>query len=154
MSVDRQTPALDRLTAAATELDGTYEVRLTLPANTAPGEATNAAKLRYLAADDRDFLAVTPQLEAAVLALAARAVRELLLHNLPTDVAFRAIGEGVRAHVAERFVRSSPTGPPDVPMRPLSAAWARRKGHRRVGVYTGRLMLALADARVETKKVR
>ncbi len=146
--VDGITPIIEQALACF----GTFEVVIT-PASTRHDDETNAAVLGYLAAQGRDFLAITPGLQSAAEAAMSEAFTALFDEGLDVSRCIPMLGEGVLGHVAERFEQSTPNGPPDDPMRALSAGWIKRKKHAVVGIHTGDLARGLADATVTTRKV-
>jgi len=141
-----------RLEDFARQLSGTWAIEITLPARGGQGP-TNADLVEYLKDGDRDFLAVTNEMRTAAIRVFKRSAVALIRHHrADLTPAFDGIGEGVLSHIVQRFRRSGSAGPPDVPMRALSTEYARRKGHSRIGVLSGRLRLAFGDARVQTRR--
>ncbi len=154
-AADGSAPSLDGITPLidnALALFGTFEIVIT-PATTTSGGANNADKLHYLAAKDRDFLAITPQLQDAAEASMSEAFTALFNESLDVTRCIPMLGEGVLDHIANRFEASTDIGPPDVSMQPLRPATTRRKGHAVIGIDSGDLARGIADATVTTRKV-
>jgi len=147
---DTISPMLDEITKL---FAGSFEITITPAGNTGPKEISNARKLGYLAARDRDFLAITPQLESAAARAMTEALDALIENALPIAGAIKMVGEGVLDHIVERFQKTTDHGPPDVSMNPLRPSTIERKGHAQVGIDTGHLSHSMADARVVTRKV-
>ncbi len=140
------------LNQALAMLTGGFEVTIT-PAGTSRGDASNAEKLGYLAARDRDFLAVTPELEAAAAAAMSEALDALFAESLPLERAIPMLGEGVLEHIVGRFESTTDHGTTDVSMNPLRPSTIARKRHAKIGIDTGDLARSMADAQVTTRKI-
>ncbi len=137
---------------ACLALFGSFEVTIT-PAATSGSGASNADKIAFLAAKDRDFLSVTPQLQAAAESAMSEAFTALFDESLDVSRCIPMLGEGVLDHVVERLEHSTDHGPADVSMQPLRPETIRRKGHAVIGIDSGDLARGLADATVTTRKV-
>ncbi len=121
-SRDGITPLIDQALA----IFGSYEITIT-PAATSGSGTLNSDKIRYLAAKDRDFLAITPQLQQAAEAGMSEALQALFSEGLSLALAVPMLGEAVLDHIVGRFEHTSPSGPPDVSMQPLAPSTIARK---------------------------
>ena len=153
--VHTATPYLENL---AHVLSGRYVVTITPQDTSGQRVAYHRAKgrdaenvdntdlLAYLAAQGRDFGAVSPAIERAVTTMLQAKVDELIAKALPLDGAIEVLGEGVLQGVARRFE----VGGNDVPMRALRPSTVRRKGNDRIGVESNALHTGMKNANVRT----
>lgn len=139
--------ALDKLMKA---MAGTYKVSIGV------ANQESVDKLGWLKADERDFLKVTTKMKQDAIQAATEAAVKVF-QDSPLETPERAaekvvtaLGESVLATVLLRFKG----GKRDVKMRPLSPAWVKKKGHPRIGIYTGDLFRDLLNGTVKIKKVR
>jgi hypothetical protein len=134
------------------QLGGTW----TVTARTSDPETQT--KIDSLKARDRDFLAVTPQLETAAALAAGEALRRQIA-SANRGVAFdihpviQALGAGAWSHILLRFKG----GRRDVPMRALTRKWLATKaaagrpaliGHG----LTGDLVTDLGNATISVRR--
>ncbi len=128
------------------QMAGTYSVRIGL------NDQESVDKLGWLKDANRDFLAVTPQLVKSATAGLVESLKSADLSNprKAVDDAVHATGEAVLEHIAKRFQG----GKRDVKMRPLSRGWVRKKGHNRIGVFSGDLFRDLLNASVVIRRVK
>lgn len=132
---------LDKIKA---QLLGSYKVHLEL------NDQLSIDKLGWLKRDDRDFLTITSQLEQAATKAVKLSLDKADMSNPARAIenALNAAGESIIKHIATRFQG----GRRDVRMRPLSRGWIKKKGHNRIGIYTGDLFKDLLNATVSITK--
>jgi hypothetical protein len=112
-------------------------------------DEVSLAKLRWLERDDRDFRASTPQLQTAMGAAYAREAERVFAGAQPDDGAPVVAAVTVyRDAISQRLLK----GGGDVTVRPLAASTIKRKGNAHVGVATGDLQRAVANARVRNTR--
>lgn len=138
MTVERRTPALDRMLAFVRGLGSEYELRITNLGD------LNALKLAMLTETGRPFTKVNQAARAAVTA-ALRTAIAAGKQMSETGIG-NAAGEAFRAVVVERFETQS-----GVELDALNSDYKRWKARAgldtRIGIATGNLLRALKRAR-------